>query len=422
MVVKVKKVIDSQISNHFYDNYAFSLSAYRKKHNTQSVLLKAIEDIKLSLDNGLYVGGLLMDLSKAFDVIPHNLLLAKLVAYGYKKEDVSLLSSYLSQRKQRVKICNARSTWSTLCKGVPQGSILGPALFNLFINDLFYSIDESILYNYADDNSIIIASESLDDLKQNLEENGTKVTEWFCANGLKANPDKYQAIIFGGKSSSTETITVKNCTISCQNSVKLLGIYIDSELSFNEQVKNVCKKASRQINVIMRLSKLLNTDVKLTMYRSFIFSNFNYCPAIWLMCSQTNMKKLEKLNFRALRFVYDDHTSSYEELLLKDNHSSISVHFMHCLATEVYKCINELAPEYLRNIFERQNHGYSMRDHWSLVQNRFKTVKYGYNSFGYLGAKIWNKMPVNIKQSICFEEFKQKLKGWSECSCLVKLK
>ena len=416
-----EKVIDTQFSSHFYENYAFSLSAYRKKHNTQSVLLKVVEDIKVSLDKGLHVGGLLVDLSKAFDVIPHNLLIAKLNAYGYANDDVQLILSYLNNRKQRVKICNARSTWSMLSKGVPQGSILGPTLFNTFINDLFLCIDNSFLHNYADDNSLVISCKSPSELKKKLEENGDKMTEWFCANGLKANPDKYQAIVFGSNSTSVETITIKSCKITCTNSAKLLGIHIDSELSFNEQVRNVCKKASRQINVIMRLSKLLDTDVKLTMYRSFIFSNFNYCPAIWLMCSQANMKKLEKLNCRALRFVYDDYVSSYEELLLKNNHSSISVHYMHCLASEVYKCINDIAPEYLRNIFVKQNHGYSLRDHCSLIQNRFKTVKYGYNSFGYLGAKIWNKMSINIKNSTCYEDFSLKLKDWTDCSCLMKL-
>ena len=127
-------------------------------------LLKFVEDIKNALDQKHTVGALFMDLSKAFDCLPHGLLIAKLHAYGLTPAACRLLGDYLSGRRQRVKISNARSPWETLAKGIPQGSILGPLIFNIFINDMFYFIEKCSLYNYADDNSLSISAPTADEV------------------------------------------------------------------------------------------------------------------------------------------------------------------------------------------------------------------------------------------------------------------
>ena len=116
--------------------------------------MRLLEDWRGALDRNEYVAVVLMDLSKAFDCLPHDILLSKLSAYGLKNESVQLLNSYLSGRKQQVKLNNIVSSWSCIKKGVPQGSILGPLLFNVFINDIFYFIEHGTLYNYADDNTL----------------------------------------------------------------------------------------------------------------------------------------------------------------------------------------------------------------------------------------------------------------------------
>ena len=134
------------------------LNAFHKGHSCQTLLVKCIQDWKSALDENKYVGVLFTDLSKAFDCLPHRLLLAKLQAYGLKTPACNLIVSYLSNRKQRVKIGNARSKWITLSKGVPQGSILGPLLFNVFINGMHMFIKECTLYNYAGDNSLSCTS------------------------------------------------------------------------------------------------------------------------------------------------------------------------------------------------------------------------------------------------------------------------
>ena len=158
------------------------------------------------MDNKLFVGAVLMDLSKAFDCVPHDLLIAKLNAYGFDNKTLVLFYSYLKNRKQCVKINNVLSSFMVLVSGVPQGSILGPILFNIFINDLVYFI-KSDLANFADDNSISTAAKTIPDLISILEVESTKAIEWFRNNEMIVNPEKFQAIIFKKSQNDTSSFT-----------------------------------------------------------------------------------------------------------------------------------------------------------------------------------------------------------------------
>ena len=140
-----------------------------------------------------------MDLSNAFDCLPHDLLLDKLLAYGVSSHSVSLLQSYLSNRKQQIKVNGILSSWADIQKGVPQGSILGPLLFNVFINDIFYFVKKSSLYNYADDNTLLFSNPDHGSLISTLESESQLLIDWFKVNKMQANPDKFQVIAVGKK-------------------------------------------------------------------------------------------------------------------------------------------------------------------------------------------------------------------------------
>ena len=158
----------------------------------------------------------------AFDCLPHELMTAKLKAYGLSDEAVSLLENYLNGRMQQVRVGSHKSSWKQLSKGVPQGSILGLLLLNIFISDIFYFILKSVLYNYADDNTLSYIHRDLEILKSVLEDKSIILIKWFEENYMQANPDKFQAICVGKKASVSFEIVGNS--IKCESNVTLLGI------------------------------------------------------------------------------------------------------------------------------------------------------------------------------------------------------
>ena len=212
--------------------------------------------------------------------------------------------------KQRVKISNSRSSWAVLTKGVPQCSILGPLLFNIFMNDVFLFIEKCQLYNYADDNSLDSSSANLIEVLSNLRCDGRKAIEWFANNGMQANPDKYHFMLFSPKPTAQQVLRIRDDTsLMSEAEVTVLGVTIDDKLRFSQHTSACCKKAARQLNAMARISKLLNINSRRAIYNSFFMSNFNYCPLVWHFCGQVNNQKLEKIQERALRILFADYNS-----------------------------------------------------------------------------------------------------------------
>ena len=182
------------------------ISAYRKHYSCQHVLLRMIEMWRRCLDDNKMVGAILMDLSKAFDCLPHDSLIAKLDAYGFDKEALRLILSYLSGRKQCVKNGGCLSMLKLILNGVPQGSILGPILFNVFINDIFLLLTQN-LHNYSDDNTITEIGETVQELINLLQVKTEKAINWLDLNNMIANPDKFKVIILSKEKLNTTDIT-----------------------------------------------------------------------------------------------------------------------------------------------------------------------------------------------------------------------
>ena len=314
---------------------------------------------------------------------------------------------------QRVRLSDKYSEWSPNERGVPQGSILGPLLFNIFTNDLFLIPKQCSLHNYADDNTISFCSNDIDELIRILGNETLSALSWFHSNYMKANPDKFQFLCLGGKfPEEKKVLNIANTKLSASQSIKILGVTIDNQLKYDEHVSTLCKKAGCQLNVLMRLSSKLCQSSRMAIYKSFILSTFNYCPTVWMFCGIGNAQKLDKLQERALRFVFKDMTSSYEILLKKACTLSLEMSRIYFAVLEVYRCYYNMAPKYMQDLFTHKENTDRLRDPYKLHQPKFNTVKYGFCSFTYFGAKIWNTLPPNIKSQESIDVFKTEIKKW----------
>ena len=174
-----------------------------------------------------------------------------------------------------------------------QGSILGPLLFNVFINDIFYTIEN--VYNYADDNVLSCSGDSLQEVATSLESSTLTALKWFENNSMKANPSKFQAIVFGLKAKADDIcFNINENKVEATKCVKQLGVYIDENLTFDEHISHICMKAARQLNSLQRIAKYLSQRTKNVVFNSFIMSNFSYCSLVWHICSVKNTKKWRK--------------------------------------------------------------------------------------------------------------------------------
>ena len=404
-----EKIMAEQITAFFIDKMHASISAYRKGYSCQHVLLQMTELWRQSLDEGKNVASIAMDLSKAFDSMPHGLLLAKLHAYGFSLNACKLVTSYLRNRRQRVKANGAISDWQCINIGVPQGSVLGPLLFNIFINDLFFIPLSGQVFNYADDNTLSNSNVDITKLYDSMLNDSSATLAWFDDNALLANPGKFQALVLGKQRNELRIFVLQGHSIDILPEMKVLGVCLDSQLNFNSHISSICKKASQQLNALRRISKFLSKRNRLLIYKSFMRSTFDYCPIVWIFCGKTNSYKLEKLQERAFRVIYQDTTSSYEGLLQNAGLLPLRLYRIRCLLIEVFKCIHGNCPEYLNNLFEVKRTVYDMRSNCQLVQKRFNSMKYGFRSFQYYGSKVWNSLPLDIKCLTDFNLFKKRL-------------
>ena len=322
-----ENVLALQLSCYFEGIFDQYICAYRKSYSCENVLIYHTEIWRKALDDKKVVGAVLMDLSMAFDCLPHRLLIAKLGAYNVSSNASKLVASYLANRRQRVKVANCKSNWGTTSKGIPQGSGLGPLVFNIFMNDLFHFIKECTLINYADDNTITAYHQDIAQLMEILKEDSCNAIKWFESNFMKANPSKFQVMFLKPPCSRNihipDNFHILQNELKISKEVKLLGVHIDAKLSFNAHISRICKKAANQLNALKRIHANLGQEEKILIFNSFILSKFNFCPLVWHFCGKSNTAKMEKLQYRALKYIFNDSVTDYEQLVKKANTTTL---------------------------------------------------------------------------------------------------
>ena len=371
------------------------------------------------LDEGGLVGTILMDLSKAYDCLPHGLLVAKLEAYGVGKAALNLISNYLSHRKQRTKIGSSYSDWYEIIR-VPQGSILGPLLFNIFINDLFLFIEKTKICNFADDNTIYSCNNNLQTILKNLKHDMVNFLKWFKVNSMKANPKKFQFMILGKSTRQIVILNINNIKITESQNVELLGLTIDNRLTFKDHINMLYRRVSYKLHALRRIRKYLTLEKSKLLYNAFINNQFNYASIIWMFCRKQDYLEVEKIHYKALKIVYNSN-ECYEELLIQNNEVSIHQKQLRALATEIYKSLTDVNPDFMKNYFSIKEIPYSLRNGSALKIPSARSTYYGINSNHFRACVLWNKLPNSLKESQSLPEFKNKIKtiGKIDCSCTI---
>ena len=390
----------------------FSESSFLTTYSIQT-----ITSMTRRLDKSGFVGTILMDLSKAYDTLPHDLLVAKFEAYGIDKNGLNLIHNYLTNRKQRTKVSSSYSDWYDIVRGVPRGSILGPLFFNLFINDLFLFIERTNMCNFADDNTIYSCNLNLETILKDLKFDMQNILTWFKVNSVKRNLKKFQFMVLGRRTRQSIILNINNIKIRKSSSVTLLGLTIDNRLTFKDHINILCRRANPKLQALRRIRKYLTTVKAKLLCNAFINSQFNYASIISMFCHKQDYLKIQ---YKALKIVYNSN-ESYEELLLRNNEVSIHQKQLHILATDVFKSLADLNPDFMKSYFTIKEIPYCLQNGIFLKIPSARSTRYGTNSILFRACLVWNKLPLSVKLSQSLIEFKSKIKVLKKINCFCKI-
>ena len=411
-----EKIMDIQTNEYMEKFLSKYLCGYRKNFSCEVALVSMIEKWKMSRDKGEHAGGVLMDLSKAFDTINHELLIAKLHAYGFSIDALKIVQSYLSDRWIRTKVDGSFSTWKQILSGMPQGSVNGPKWFNIYLNDLFYLFLNTEVCNIADDSTPYACNADLSLLLQYLESDVASAIMWFDANYMKLNQSKCHFLI---SSNTPEHLWIQVGEQVIWESLyeTLLGLTIDKELKFNNHVHQISKKAGAKVTALARLINVVSMEQKKTLMNAFIESQFSHCPLVWMFCASRKLNnRINRIHERGLRIVYKDFTSSFEDLLLKNGSVSIHHRNIQLVAILMFKVKNGFCPEIIKDLFNL-NTNPNISKTFFIPQVR--TEYMGKLSLRYFGPVVWETMlPIEFKNITVLEKFKESVKKWvPNCNC-----
>ena len=220
---------------------------------------------------------------------------------------------------------------------VPQGSILGPILFNVFINDLLLFIKETDICNFVDDTTLYACGKELDTISFKLEIETKTAMQWLKDNEMVANPSKFQLMFLSKYKNIEKNMSFDGKTIKSSDTVELLGITLDKNINFKRHIENSCQKANNKTKARFHIRKFLNLKQAQVLAEAYISSNFRYCSLIWMFCGKMSDNLIAKTHYRTLRAIYDTQTRSYEELLHLSGKKKIHTQNLQILMVEVYE-------------------------------------------------------------------------------------
>ena len=353
----MERAIQVQLLNFITDNKILSInqSGFRRNHSTETTVVFLVDNILERMDKRQFTGSVFIDLKKAFDVVNHNYLLYKLEHYGVRNDSLDWFRNYLTTRTQTVNFGNVLSTNSNVDYGVPQGSILGPLLFILFINDLPQCLENCSISMYADDTVIYYSAAILKSVQTVVQDDMDKIALWMVDNELLLNESKTKTLLFGTRQKLGEgadfDININGTKLEQVYSFKYLGMTLDYQLNWKEQVESVSMKISNRLKLLSRIRSCLTPAAAKCVYNGLIQPIFYYCDVTWSKVSEGCSHELQRLQNKAARTILQL-TRTGDSLNILNWMNLENRRAMHvCIL--VFKCMNALVPDYLNNYFSQ---------------------------------------------------------------------
>ena len=406
---------------------------FRKNNSTTFALMEITEKIKETIDNHKYGCGIFIDLRKAFDTVNHGILLTKLEHYGIRGTAYKWFESYLTNRKQYVFINGESSHIRNITSGVPQGSVLGPLLFLIYINDLPNISKVLNFYLFADDTNIFYEAETPEKLESVINKELKHLHTWLIVNRLSLNIEKTNFVVFRPYNKPLKhniTLKIQKNAISEKNHVKYLGIMIDAGLTWQAHIDTISNKLSRATGLLYKIRPYVNIQILKMLYYSLIFSHLNYAVEIWGSTHNIYLNRILILQKRAIRLISycDKRLEDYslqpsDPLFYKLQIHKIQDIFILRTSKFVFNCLIKITPVNFHSWFRLtvQIHNHNTRSKFADIDKLIitrtlfvptaRTTNYGLKQIKVQGAKLWNNLPAILRvNNISFSIFIKKLK------------
>lgn len=431
----LERVVHYQLYNFLFKNNLMNAlqSGFRPGHSTVTALVKVSDDIRLGMEQQKITLLTLLDFSNAFNTVDPDILLAILKSINISVSVVDWFRSYLNARRQRIKVDSKLSDWSDVKAGVPQGGVLSPLLFSIFINSITRNIS-CTHHLYADDLQIYTQDTvgNIDRAVDVMNRDLVEIASWASSHGLSVNPVKSQTIIIGSRGQLSRidkaripAVSFMGTVIPYCDIVKNLGVFVDSSLSWIRQVNEVSRKIFTSLKSLGRLRNFLPVRTKINLAQSLLLPILDYADVSYLDLNEDQLNKLERLQNAAIRFAFGlrkfDHVSEYRAQLkwlpirLRRNSHILSLLFniLHSPTT----------PSYLKQQFRTRvdKHGRQPRACTQMLLEcpTHKTEFYS-QSFAVRAVRLWNGLPPSIRVANTLESFKNLLRSHYECECGYK--
>ena len=424
-----ERLIYNQIYSYLSVNNLLSTKQYgfRTLHSTALALSESTNHWLLNMGNGKMNSVIFLDIKKAFDTVNHDILLDKMSFYGIKGGELDFFKSYLSNRVQCCNVNGSMSGFKQITCGVPQGSILGPLLFLLYMNDLPDAIENTNVTMFADDTSLSKPFKSINELNDELIPAFVKICKWLKANKLSLNTVKTEFMIIGTLQRiekldiSLETtpyaLFVDNSHIRRVKQVKNLGLIIDEHLSWSQHIDYISVKLKRNVGILKRMSKTLPTESLIMLYKTLIEPHIRYCSVVWGNCGEVLKDKLQIFQNRAARIITKTPFDNADHFALLQKLQWLSVRDIinHETGVHMFKAVNHLMPKQINDFFIplASQHSYQTRSMtYGNLYMPTSQLSIEQRALNYKGSKLWNEIPPEIRNAPSLNSFKIKYKNY----------